>query len=109
MFSLMSLGNVVGWVRGLSEGELLAGLSGLLSANRRSVALVLAHLAEVEERRLHLIGGYASLFAYCTVRLGMSEDEAYRRIRVARLARRFPSVLEQLASGQISLSVAALL
>src|SRR5687768_10670239 len=37
------------------------------------------------------------------------EDEACRRIDVARLARRFPALFELLASGRISLSVAALL
>jgi len=73
------------------------------------VAEVVAHLCEVEERRLHLLGGYASLFSYCVSRLGMSEDEAYRRIEVARLARRFPILFEKLASGRVSLSVAALL
>jgi len=48
-------------------------------------------------------------FVYCTERLGMSEDEAYRRIEVTRLGRHFPLLLERLASGRISLSVAALL
>ncbi|HWO14487.1 MAG TPA: hypothetical protein VNN80_33510, partial [Polyangiaceae bacterium] len=62
-----------------------------------------------EERRLHLLAGYGSMFAYCTARLGMSEDEACRRIDVARLARRFPLLLEKLAGGHVSLSVAALL
>jgi hypothetical protein len=106
---LMDVMHTFSVVRGLSDVELLDGLGTVLGSSRRAIALVLVHLAEVEERRLHLAGGYASLFAYCTTRLGMSEDEAYRRIRVARLGRRFPSVLEQLASGQVSLSVAALL
>ena len=104
----MDMGRVVERVRRLSDGELLAGLSGVLGGSRRLVALLLAHLAEVEERRLHLLAGYGSLFVYCTGGLGMSEDEAYRRIRVARLARRFSGVLELLAAGQVSLSVAAL-
>lgn len=104
----MDIERAVEQVRRLSDGELLAGLSGVLGANRRVVALVLVHLAEVEERRLHLLAGYGSLFVYCTGRLAMSEDEAYRRIRVARLARRFPIVFDGLVSGQISLSVAAL-
>jgi hypothetical protein len=73
------------------------------------MAEVLAHLGEVEERRLHLLAGYGSMFAYCVSRLGMSEDEACRRIDVARLARRHPSLFPLLATGQISLSVAALL
>ena len=39
----------------------------------------------------------------------MSEDEACRRIDVARLARRCPAMFPLLATGQLSLSVAALL
>ena len=93
----------------LSDQELLAGLSGVLGSGRKVLALLVAHLGEVEERRLHLLEGYGSMFVYCTNRLGMSEDEACRRIEVARLARRFPVLLERLATGRISLSVAALL
>jgi hypothetical protein len=96
-------------VRALSDAELLLGMNALLIRSRRAVADVVAHLGEVEERRLHLLGGYGSMFAYCVSKLKMSEDEAYRRLEVARLARRFPRLLERLAAGEISLSVAALL
>jgi hypothetical protein len=96
-------------LRSLSDDDLLLGLSRSLRVSRGACAEVVAHLAEVEERRLHLIGGYSSMFAYCVSRLGMSEDEAYRRLEAARLARRFPRLLALLASGQVSLSVAVLL
>ena len=56
----------------------LAGLAGVLDSDRKSMELFVLHLAEVEGRRLHLTVGHGSLFAYCTDRLGMSEDEAYR-------------------------------
>lgn len=105
----MTCGVNLSRIRALSDGELLQGLSGALRLTRRAVAEVVVHLGEVEERRLHLLGGYASLFAYCVSRLGMSEDEAYRRIAVARLVRRFPRLLDELAEGRVSLSVAALL
>jgi hypothetical protein len=96
-------------VRALSDGDLLSSLQGVVRALRRSAAEVVAHLSEVEERRLHLLAGHASMFMYCVSHLGMSEDEAWRRMEVARLARRFPRLFELLACGQISLSVAALL
>ena len=96
-------------MRALSNEALVTSLNGLLSSGRRLIALTVAHLGEVEERRLHLLAGHSSMFAYCTDRLGMSEDEAYRRIEVARLARGFPILLEMLAAGQVTLSVAALL
>lgn len=96
-------------VRALSDADLLLGLDGSLVRSRRAVADVVVHLGEVEERRLHLLGGYASMFAYCLSKLKMSEGEAYRRLEVACLVRRFPLLLERLARGDISLSVAALL
>ena len=105
----MGIADEVGRVCRLPDEALLAGLSRALGSSRGWTALVLAHLAEVEERRLHLIAGHGSMFAYCTARLGMSEDEACRRIEVARLARRYPILYEKLASGEVSLSVAALL
>ena len=92
-----------------SDRELLEGLKVRVGNGRQLMAEVLAHLGEVEERRLHLRAGYSSMFAYCVSRLGMSEDEACRRIDVARLARRSPALFPHLATGQISLSVAALL
>ena len=92
-----------------SDRELLEGLKVRVGNGRQLMAEVLAHLGEVEERRLHLEAGYSSMFAYCVSRLGMSEDEACRRIDVARLARRHPALFPRLATGQLSLSVAALL
>src|SRR5688572_6442838 len=92
-----------------SDRELLEGLRERVGNGRQLIAEVLAHLGEVEERRLHLLAGYSSMFSYCVSRLGMSEDEACRRIDVARLARRYPAFYPRLATGQLSLSVAALL
>src|SRR4051812_37617488 len=96
-------------LEGLSDGEIVAGLGRLVGCGRKLTAQVVAHLGEVEERRLHLDAGYGSMFAYCVARLGLSEDEACRRIDVARLARRFPGLFPLLANGELTLSVAALL
>lgn len=93
----------------LSDQQLLERLQSVLHTKRRALAELIAHLAEVEERRLHLQAAYGSLFSYCVQRLGMSEDEACRRIELARLGRRFPVLFEELASGSLTLSVALLL
>jgi hypothetical protein len=93
----------------LSDAELVEGLQRVVGSGRRLLAELLAHLCAVEDRRLHLDAGYPSLFSYCMVRLGFSEDEAYRRINVARLARKAPIVFDWIAEGRLSLSVAALL
>jgi 5-methylcytosine-specific restriction endonuclease McrA len=92
----------------LSDRQLLERVGSMLGSSRRVMAELIAHLAEVEERRLHLAAACSSMFAYC-LKLGMTEDEAYRRIEVARLARRYPAIFPMLASGQLSISVVALL
>jgi 5-methylcytosine-specific restriction endonuclease McrA len=105
----MEPANELDRVRSLSDDAVLLGLTRSLRASRRAVAEIVAHLGEVEERRLHLLGGYSSMFDYCVRCLGMSEDEAYRRIEVARLVRTYPRLLPMLRGGQVSLSVASLL
>jgi hypothetical protein len=91
----------------LSDAQVLEELASLVQRGRRVTAALVAHLAEVDERRLHLQAGYGSLFSYCVGAHHMSEDEACRRIDVARLACKFPNLLEQLASGRLSLTAAA--
>ncbi|MEO8183525.1 MAG: hypothetical protein ABI895_32225 [Deltaproteobacteria bacterium] len=93
----------------LSDAQLLESLGGVLRSQRRALAELVAHLGEVEDRRLHLEAAVGSMFTYCVARLGMSEDEACRRIELARLVRKFPALLAELESGRITLSVALVL
>jgi 5-methylcytosine-specific restriction endonuclease McrA len=93
----------------LSHSQLIESLSRVIRIQRRALAELIAHLGEVEERRLHLEAAYGSMFDYCVARLGMSEDEACRRIDLARLARSYPALYPLLASGEITLSVALVL
>jgi hypothetical protein len=87
----------------MSDDELLRGLHSIRASERSATARIVAHLAEVEERRLHLRTGSPSMFHYCLKRLGMSENEAFRRVTASRLARRYPVVLDMLAEGDIHL------
>jgi hypothetical protein len=84
-------------------------LHAVVATHRNATAAIVAHLGEVEERRLHLRRGFPSMFQYCVTELAFSEDEACRRIDAARLARRFPRILAMLEAGTLSLSVAGLL
>jgi hypothetical protein len=93
----------------LSNQQLLDSLGRVLRTQRQSLAELVAHLGEVEERRLHLEAAYGSLFDYCVRKLEMSEDEACRRIDLARLTRKFPAFFPLLARGEISLSAALIL
>ena len=51
---------------GLGNDELLAALSALVQREHELLSDFLAHLAELDERRLFLDLGYPSLFAHCT-------------------------------------------
>jgi hypothetical protein len=88
----------------LSDAELIAQVRALISRERGATADVIAHLAELDTRDVHLREGYTSLYVYCRDALGLSEWEAYNRIEVARAARRFPVILEMLGAGAIHLT-----
>ncbi len=81
----------------------------LVADERTRTAELLAHLAEVDERRLYLEHATSSLFAYCVEVLGFSEDMAWRRVQAARLARAYPRIFELVASGELHLTALALL
>ena len=89
----------------LGNGQLLAGLKALVQQENDLMSDLLAHLAELDERRLFLELGFPSLFAYCTESLGLSESSAGRRITAARVARRFPDVFAAVSRGELNLSI----
>ncbi len=88
----------------LSDAELLAQVARLATQERDATVALVAHLAELDARRLYLAEGYPSLFAYCTQRLHLAEHAAYGRIEAARVVRRYPVVLERLADGSVTLT-----
>jgi len=96
-------------VSALSDRELLARLPEVRGIERRAIAEVIAHLAEVERRRLYLAEACSSMYTFCIERLGYSENEAHTRLQVARLCSQFPEALEALETGTIHLTGLALL
>jgi hypothetical protein len=78
-------------------------------SERRWAAHLVAGLGEIEDRRLYLSDGFASLLDYCTQGLHLSAEEAHSLIDVARAARRSPLILEMLARGDLDLSIVELL
>lgn len=96
-------------MRHLPDGELVRRLEQCAGDERKATAALLATLAEFDVRRLYLPAGFSSMFDYCTRHLHLSERAASSRIAVARLARRFPVVLELIADNRVSLTVGSLL
>jgi len=91
------------------DDVLLQDLAALTSQDRVTTASMLAHIGEVDARRLYAPGGYSCMHAYCVGELRLSEDAASRRIQAARAARRFPVLFPALAEGRLHLTAVNLL
>jgi hypothetical protein len=97
--------NMLALASGLSDQDLLARVGALAGKEREATAELVAHLAALDDRpSLYAAGGYGSLFDYCTQVLRLSEDATCNRIHAARACRRFPMILDLLASGAMSLT-----
>ena len=88
----------------LADGVLLSRLFTLVARGCELIADMVAHIAEVDARRLYRPAGYPSMHAYCIGHLHMSEDAACKRITAARAARRCPAIFDALADGRLHLA-----
>jgi 5-methylcytosine-specific restriction endonuclease McrA len=93
----------------LNDEELLRRLDALVSRERGVTAAMLAHIAEVEARRLYAAHACSSMFDYCVRVLGFSEDAACMRTRVARAGRGFPALFAAIERGRLHLTGAWLI
>lgn len=93
----------------LSDEEVIARVNLLAGTERGVTAVLIAHLAVLDERRLYRGQGFPSMFAYCTEALHLSEYGAYGRIQAARAARQYPAILNMLADGSANLTTVGLI
>ena len=102
--------NMFALASALSDHDLLDRLGALAGTERETTAELVAHLAALDARpSLYAAQGHGSLFSYCRRALRLSEDAASNRIEAARTCRRFPAILDLLASGDLSLSAIRML
>src|SRR5712691_747237 len=102
--------NILATVTRLSDQDLLTRLQLLAGKEREATVELVAHLAALDSRpSVYAAEGYGSLFTYCTQALRLSEDAACNRIEAARACRRFPVILDLLASGEVTLTAVRLL
>jgi len=88
----------------IPDDDLLRQLSDLLKDSRRVESDLVAHIGEVDARRLYAREAASSMFTYCTEVLNLSEHEAYLRIAAARASRKYPTILAMLGDGRLHLS-----
>jgi hypothetical protein len=93
----------------LSDDQLLRRLGEITRVSRRVEAELVAHIGEVDARRLYAREGCSSMFAYCVELLHLSEPETNLRMVVARATRRHPILLQMLGDGRLHLSGIALM
>ncbi len=91
----------------IPDDELLRRLGEILRQSRRVEGDLVAHVGEVDLRRLYAREAAPSMFAYCTELLHLSEAEAYLRIAAARASREHPLLLEMLRDGRLHLTAIA--
>lgn len=87
----------------IKDNQLLENFSHLVLREREATVSVVAHLAEIDRRKLYAREGYSSLFAYIKDKFNYSGSSAYRRIQAARLSCRFPEILDLLIPGKLNL------
>lgn len=93
----------------LNDYDLLCHLDQVVARDRINTAEMIALIAEVDERSLFLPAGFPTMRDYCIVKLGLSEDAAFKRIQAARAAQKFPAILDALADGRLHLAGVRLL
>lgn len=91
----------------LSNDNLVSQLKDLVRRERELLTQLLHYLKEIEHRKIYAQRGYDSLFSFMREELGYSEGSADRRIKAMRLIKDLPEVEERIATGTLSLSVAA--
>jgi len=94
-------------LQSVTDDALLLRLGELTRESRRVEVDLVAHLGEVDARRLYAREASPSMFVYCTEVLHLSEAEAYLRIAAARASRAHPVLLTMLADGRLHLSAIA--
>jgi hypothetical protein len=94
-------------VESLSDTALLRSLSDLNRQSRRVEADIVAHIAEVDARRLYAREAKSSMHVYCVEVLEFTDFEAYLRITAARATRNYPELLDMLRDGRLHLTAVA--
>ncbi len=89
---------------GLESRELHPRVVAALSLERGGKADALGLLGEIVARRTFVPEGFADARDYCVRALGMSQDQAFRRLRAARAVHAFPALLPAMADGRLGVT-----
>ncbi len=107
--NVRDLGGFMSEILKLKNKELLEKFSVLVRQEKEATASVVAHLSEIDRRKLYALEGYSSLFNYVTQKYHYSEGGAYRRIQGAKVYQKFPQTLVLLNEGKVNLMTLSLI
>jgi len=93
----------------VSDAALSRDLAAAAARDRASTAILLAHIAEFDARKLYLPAAHSSMYSYCVHELRLGEQGAFKRIRAARAARQFPPIFAAIAESRLNISAVVLL
>lgn len=92
-------------LRKLKDSQLLEITQKLVKNEKQQTLLVIAHLEEIQRRRLFASFAFSSMLDYCRFELGYSEAEACVRLSAMRLTKENQLAKKKLIEGEISLTV----
>jgi hypothetical protein len=93
----------------LKAEDVATSLDEWVQLERRATVVVIGLLVEIERDKAYRDMGFATLYAFCTKRLGYSPSAARARIRAACAALLYQAILDELESRALSLTAAGLL
>jgi hypothetical protein len=96
----------------MNKSELDTRIKSLVGRERELLHEILLTIQHIDQRKIYLDLGHASLYAYLTVGVGYSESSAFRRIQAARLLQELkedaPELGAKIQSGAVNLNQIAL-
>jgi len=84
--------------------EINTHLLGLVRNERKLTLEIISYISLFERCGGYLKMGYSSMHQYLTRALGYSDDQAYRRLKAARLLHQVPGVAEKIKEGSLNLT-----
>jgi len=93
----------------LSDDQLDRGMAEVTARWRAQRAMLLAHIAEADTRRMYLEEGFPTMEAFCVGGLHVDEDEVDALVGAARTAREYPEIFEAIADGRLHVEAVMLL
>ncbi len=93
----------------ISNETLVSSAKNLANELKKKDVLLLNHLREIKQRKLHILMGFHNLASFCVECLDISEDRAWRLSQAANVVSLFPKAMELLENNKTHLTHLSLL